>query len=266
MQSCTVHIHHLCGEYVTMMLNGGMILKIKNCVANPSKKKDAYVWKTFRRGSSKEDVKSQYTDDAHEHPRKNKTEPNSKSGWQTARLLAQGPVSCRPTTLQWRQFSQSNRHSIIGTWQTEYHEALPSLANDEVRCDCTFADDGNASWYSVCRVVMVEWWLDCENCRHLTVIGLHNNCENCRHLTVIGLHDNCENCRHLTVIGLHDNCEHCRHLTVIGLHDNCENCRHLTVIGLHDNCENCRHLTVIGLHDNCELWKLSSLDSHRPPW
>ena len=24
---------------------------------------------------------------------------------------------------------------------TEYHEALSSSANDEVRCDCTFADD-----------------------------------------------------------------------------------------------------------------------------
>ena len=56
-----------------------------------------------------------------------------------------GPVSWRPKTVKWRQFSQSNRHSTIGTGQTEYHEALPSLANDEVRCDCTFADDGNAS-------------------------------------------------------------------------------------------------------------------------
>ena len=27
----------------------------------------------------------------------------------------------------------------------EYNETLPSSANDEVRCDCTFADDGNAS-------------------------------------------------------------------------------------------------------------------------
>ena len=56
----------------------------------------------------------------------------------------------------------------------QYHEALPSSANDEVRCDCTFADDGNASWYWVCRVPMVEWRLDCENCRHLTVVGLHD--------------------------------------------------------------------------------------------
>ena len=30
-------------------------------------------------------------------------------------------------------------------WQTEYHEAIPSSANGEVRCDCTFADDGKAS-------------------------------------------------------------------------------------------------------------------------
>ena len=85
----------------------------------------------------------------------------------------QGPVSWRPTTFKWRQFSRSNRHSTIGTRQTEYHEALSS-ANDEMRCDCTFADDGNASWYSVCRVPMVEWWLDCENCCHLTVVGLHD--------------------------------------------------------------------------------------------
>ena len=40
---------------------------------------------------------------------------------------------------------QSNRHSTIGTRQTEYHEALPSSANEEVRCDCTFVDDSNAS-------------------------------------------------------------------------------------------------------------------------
>ena len=73
----------------------------------------------------------------------------------------QGPVSWRPTTVKWRQFSQANRHSTIGTRQTEYHEALPSSANDEVRCDCTFADDGNASWYSACRVPMVEWRVDC---------------------------------------------------------------------------------------------------------
>ena len=35
-------------------------------------------------------------------------------------------------------------------------------------------DDGNASWYSVCRVPMVEWRVDCENCRHLTVVGLYD--------------------------------------------------------------------------------------------
>ena len=38
----------------------------------------------------------------------------------------------------------------------------------------SFADDGNASWYSVCRVPMVEWRLDCENCRQLTVVGLRD--------------------------------------------------------------------------------------------
>ena len=84
------------------------------------------------------------------------------------------PVSWRPTTVKWRQSSQSNRHSTIGTRQIEYHEVLPSSANDKMRCDCTFTDDGNASQYSVCRVPMVEWRLDCEDCRYLTVVGLRD--------------------------------------------------------------------------------------------
>ena len=33
---------------------------------------------------------------------------------------------------------------------------------------------GNALWYSVCQVPMVEWQLDCEKCRHLTVVCLHD--------------------------------------------------------------------------------------------
>ena len=41
-------------------------------------------------------------------------------------------------------FHSPTLHSIIGIRQTEYQEALPSSVNDEVRCDCTFADDGNA--------------------------------------------------------------------------------------------------------------------------
>ena len=39
----------------------------------------------------------------------------------------------------------------------------------------TFADGGNASCYSACRVPMVEWRLDCNNCRHLTVVVLHDS-------------------------------------------------------------------------------------------
>ena len=72
---------------------------------------------------------------------------------------------------KWRQ---SNRHSTIGTRQTECQEALPSSANVQSHLTSSFADDGNASWYSVCRVSMVEWRLDCENCRHLTVVGFHD--------------------------------------------------------------------------------------------
>ena len=91
-------------------------------------------------------------------------------------LSVLGPVSWRPTTVKWRQFSQSNRHSTIGTPQTEYHEALPSSANVQWHLTSSFTDDGNASWYSVCWVPMVEWRrrLDCENYRHLTVVGLHD--------------------------------------------------------------------------------------------
>ena len=44
--------------------------------------------------------------------------------------------------------------------------------------------DGNASWYSVCRVPVVEWRLDCEDCRHLTVIGLHDTGPRCRKRSV----------------------------------------------------------------------------------
>ena len=84
------------------------------------------------------------------------------------------PASWRPTTVEWRQFSQSNRHSTIGTRQTEYHEALPSSANVQSHLTSSFADDGNASWYSVCRVPMAKWQLDCQNCRYSTVVGLHD--------------------------------------------------------------------------------------------
>ena len=86
----------------------------------------------------------------------------------------QGPVSWRPATVKWRQSSQSNRHSTISTWQTKYHEALPSLANVQSHLTSSFANDGITSWYLVCRVPMVKWQLDCENCRHLTVVGLHD--------------------------------------------------------------------------------------------
>ena len=44
----------------------------------------------------------------------------------------------------------------------------------------SFADDGNPSWYSVCRVPIVEWRLDCENCRHLTVVSLRDTSPWCR--------------------------------------------------------------------------------------
>ena len=69
---------------------------------------------------------------------------------------------------------EANRHSTIGTRQTQYNEALPSSVNVQLNFTSSFADDGNASWHWVCRVPMVEWRLDCENCRHSTVVGLHD--------------------------------------------------------------------------------------------
>ena len=75
---------------------------------------------------------------------------------------------------RWRQFSQSNLHSTIDTQQTEYHEALPLSANVQSHLTLLFADNGNALWYLVCRMPMVEWRLDCENCHHLTVVVLHD--------------------------------------------------------------------------------------------
>ena len=47
----------------------------------------------------------------------------------TIPMWLQGLVSWMLTTVKWWQFSQSNCHSTIGTRQTEYHEAVPSLAN-----------------------------------------------------------------------------------------------------------------------------------------
>ena len=55
-----------------------------------------------------------------------------------------GPVSWRPTTVKWRQFSQSNRHSTIITRQTEYHKALPSSAKVQSHLSSLFTDDGKA--------------------------------------------------------------------------------------------------------------------------
>ena len=73
---------------------------------------------------------------------------------------------------------------------TKYHEVLPLSVNNEVRCDCKLADGGNASWYSVCWVPMVEWRLDCEDCRHLTVVSLHDTGPRWNTRTALYLSDN----------------------------------------------------------------------------
>ena len=54
----------------------------------------------------------------------------------------------------------------------------PSIMNctivGERRSEVWLHFRGNALWYWVCRMPMVEWRLDCEDCRHLTVVGLHD--------------------------------------------------------------------------------------------
>ena len=70
--------------------------------------------------------------------------------------------------------SQANCHSTIGTRQTEFHEALPSLANDEVGATARSPTMVTLHETRVCQVLMVEWQVDCENCHHLTVVDLHD--------------------------------------------------------------------------------------------
>ena len=101
----------------------------------------------------------------------------------TFKLLNQRPVSWRLMTVKWRQFSQSNCHSTVGTRQSEYHKALPLLANVQSHLTSSFTDDGNASWYSVCQVPT-----DCENCRHLTVVGLYDTGPRCFHTFLASKH------------------------------------------------------------------------------
>ena len=74
------------------------------------------------------------------------------------------------TTVFTVQSSFHHRHST-----NQVHKALPSSANVQSHLTSSFADDGNASWYSVCQVPMMEWRMACDNCRHLTVVGLHEN-------------------------------------------------------------------------------------------
>ena len=72
-----------------------------------------------------------------------------------------------------------HHNSTIGTRQTEYHEALPLLVNVQSHLTSSFADHGNASWCSVCQMLMVEWRSYCENCRYLMVVGLHDTNPRC---------------------------------------------------------------------------------------
>ena len=71
------------------------------------------------------------------------------------------------TTVFTVQPSFHHRHST--------NRALPSSANDEVRC-VTAHSRTTVSLHDI-RFVECRWWndgLDCENCRHLTVVGLHD--------------------------------------------------------------------------------------------
>ena len=72
----------------------------------------------------------------------------SATGQLSLNLISSSPTSLLDTLKGWTCIQQ-----------TEYYEALPSSANNEVRCDCKFANDGNASWYSFvkCRRWNDSW-------------------------------------------------------------------------------------------------------------
>ena len=74
------------------------------------------------------------------------TESSQRNKTTTGLQASQRPVSWRPATVKWRQFSQSNRHSTVGTRQIEYREALPSSVNVQSYLTSSLADDDNASW------------------------------------------------------------------------------------------------------------------------
>ena len=84
-----------------------------------------------------------------------------------------GLVSWRLMTVKWWVFTvQPSVHHWHSTNQVSWSVII--ICEQRVRRDYTFADDGNTSWCSVCRVPMVEWWLDCENCCHFTIVSLHD--------------------------------------------------------------------------------------------
>ena len=68
-----------------------------------------------------------------------------------------GPVLWRLTTVKWRQFSQSNRHSTIGTRQTEYHEAI--LLSMNVHSHLTSLLPTMVTLHDT-RFVECRWWND----------------------------------------------------------------------------------------------------------
>ena len=79
-----------------------------------------------------------------------------------------GPVSWRPTTVRWRQSSQSNRHFTIGTRQTQRFHRLRTCSHTSPRRSPTMVTLHDTRFVE-CQ--MVEWRLDC---RHLTVVGLND--------------------------------------------------------------------------------------------
>ena len=73
------------------------------------------------------------------------------------KVVDQGPVSWRLTTVKWQQFSQFNRHSTIGTQQTEYHEAVYHCRRMRwgvTACSPTMVTLHD-TWFVKC-----QWWND----------------------------------------------------------------------------------------------------------
>ena len=96
----------------------------------------------------------------------------AETGWS----VHLGPVSWRLMTIKWQQFSQSNRHSTIPPSALDKPSIMKRYHRQRTtRWDVTAHSPTMVALHDT-RFVECRWWngLDCENCCHLAVVGLHD--------------------------------------------------------------------------------------------